>query len=321
MEFSHKSVLLQECIDALAIRPDGIYVDGTAGGAGHSREIARRLTGGGRLIAIDKDPDAVAAAKERLAPYPAARVVQGDFADIDGILGGLGIAAVDGILLDLGVSSHQLDEGSRGFSYNVDAPLDMRMSQSGFSARDLVNSYSVEALTRVLREFGEEKFAFQIAKNIAAHREKAPIETTFQLVDIIKESIPAAARRSGGHPAKRTFQAIRIAVNGELDHLSQCLDKAFDCLAPGGRFVIITFHSLEDRMVKQKFADMARGCICPPDFPVCVCGHKPTAKLITKKPILPSEEELAENNRSHSAKLRVCEKLPSRADAGAGKGE
>ena len=308
MEFSHKSVLLQECIDALAIRPDGIYVDGTAGGAGHSREIARRLTDGGRLIAIDKDPDAVAAAKERLAPYPAARVVQGDFADIDGILGGLGIAAVDGILLDLGVSSHQLDEGSRGFSYNVDAPLDMRMSQSGFSARDLVNSYSVEALTRVLRELGEEKFAFQIAKNIAAHREKAPIETTFQLVDIVKESIPAAARRSGGHPAKRTFQAIRIAVNDELRAVEQMLDEAVPRLAPGGRLAVISFHSLEDRIVKMKLSGFAQGCTCPPDFPVCVCGKKPQVKLVTRKPVLPTEEELTENPRARSAKLRVAEK-------------
>ncbi len=307
MEFSHKSVLLQECIDALNIRPDGIYVDGTAGGAGHSAEIARRLTTG-RLIAIDKDPDAIAVATQRLAGLPAA-VVQSDYADIDTVLAGLGIHQVDGILLDLGVSSHQLDRGERGFSYNVDAPLDMRMSQSGLSARDIVNAYSVEELTRILREYGEEKFAYKIARNIEKHRETAPIETTFQLVEIIKESIPAPARREGGHPAKRSFQAIRIAVNSELDHLSLCLDRAFDCLAPGGRFAIITFHSLEDRMVKQKFADMARGCICPPDFPVCVCGHKPTARLVSRKPILPSEEELAENNRSHSAKLRVCEKI------------
>lgn len=307
MEFSHKSVLLQECIDALNIRPDGIYVDGTAGGAGHSAEIARRLTTG-RLIAIDKDPDAIAVATQRLAGLPAA-VVQSDYADIDTVLAGLGIHQVDGILLDLGVSSHQLDRGERGFSYNVDAPLDMRMSQSGLSARDIVNAYSVEELTRILREYGEEKFAYKIARNIEKHRETAPIETTFQLVEIIKESIPAPARREGGHPAKRSFQAIRIAMNSELDHLSLCLDRAFDCLAPGGRFAIITFHSLEDRMVKQKFADMARGCICPPDFPVCVCGHKPTARLVSRKPILPSEEELAENNRSHSAKLRVCEKI------------
>ncbi|MBS4784492.1 MAG: 16S rRNA (cytosine(1402)-N(4))-methyltransferase RsmH [Clostridiales bacterium] len=307
MEFSHKSVLLQECIDALNIRPDGIYVDGTAGGAGHSAEIARRLTTG-RLIAIDKDPDAIAVATQRLAGLPAV-VVQSDYADIDTVLAGLGIRQVDGILLDLGVSSHQLDRGERGFSYNVDAPLDMRMSQSGLSARDIVNAYSVEELTRILREYGEEKFAYKIARNIEKHREAAPIETTFQLVEIIKESIPAPARREGGHPAKRSFQAIRIAVNSELDHLSLCLDRAFDCLAPGGRFAIITFHSLEDRMVKQKFADMARGCICPPDFPVCVCGHTPTARLVSRKPILPSEGELAENNRSHSAKLRVCEKI------------
>ena len=231
MEFSHKSVLLQECIDALNIRPDGIYVDGTAGGAGHSAEIARRLTTG-RLIAIDKDPDAIAVATQRLAGLPAA-VVQSDYADIDTVLAGLGIHQVDGILLDLGVSSHQLDRGERGFSYNVDAPLDMRMSQSGLSARDIVNAYSVEELTRILREYGEEKFAYKIARNIEKHRETAPIETTFQLVEIIKESIPAPARREGGHPAKRSVQAIRIAVNSELDHLSLCLDRAFDCLAPG----------------------------------------------------------------------------------------
>ena len=308
MEFSHYSVLLNECIEALNIAPDGIYVDGTAGGAGHSREIAKRLTTG-RLIAIDKDPDAIAAATERLAPYPCAQVVQGDFADMDRILAELEIPQVNGILLDLGVSSHQLDRGERGFSYNVDAPLAMRMSQSGLSARDIVNTYSVDELTRILREYGEERFAYKIARNIEKHREQAPIETTFQLVEIIKESIPAPARREGGHPAKRTFQAIRIAVNSELDHLSQCLDRAFDCLAPGGRFAIITFHSLEDRMVKQKFADLAKGCICPPDFPVCVCGRTPQARLITRKPILPSEEELAENNRSHSAKLRVCERI------------
>ena len=308
MEFSHKSVLLSECIDALNIRPDGIYVDGTAGGAGHSVEIAKRLTTG-RLIAVDKDPDAIAAATERLAPYAAAQVVQSDYADLDAVLDRLGIAQVDGILLDLGVSSYQLDRGERGFSYNVDAPLDMRMSQSGPSARDLVNTYSVEELTRILREYGEEKFAYKIARNIEKHRQAAPIETTFQLVDIIKESIPAPARREGGHPAKRTFQAIRIAVNSELDHLSLCLDRAFHYLAPGGRFAIITFHSLEDRMVKQKFADMARGCVCPPDFPVCVCGRQPVARLISRKPILPSQQELAENSRSHSAKLRVCEKI------------
>ncbi len=307
MEFRHVSVLLEESIQALNIRPDGIYVDGTAGGAGHSLAIAKRLTTG-KLIAIDKDPDAVQIARERLAGYPAV-VVQSDYACIDQVLAEQNIPGVDGILLDLGVSSHQLDTAQRGFSYHQDAPLDMRMSQSGLSAYDIVNTYSVEELSRILREYGEEKFAYKIALNIQRAREVSPIETTFQLVDIIKASIPAAARREGGHPAKRSFQAIRIAVNSELDNLSLCLDKAFDCLKPGGRFAIITFHSLEDRLVKQKFAAMAKGCICPPDFPVCVCGRKPEAKLVYKKPVLPSQEELNENNRSRSAKLRVCEKI------------
>ena len=308
MEFSHVPVLLEECIQGLAIRPSGIYVDGTAGGAGHSREIAKRLGPQGRLIAIDKDPDAIAG--ERLREFPQATVVQNDFANIPLVLDELGIDRVDGILLDLGVSSHQLDTAERGFSYNFDAPLDMRMSQSGLSAYDIVNTYSVEDITRILREFSEEKFAYRIAQNIEKARQQKPVETTFELVEIIKQSIPAAARREGGHPAKRTFQALRIAVNQELDHLSICLDDAFERLAPGGRFAVITFHSLEDRMVKQKFAALAKGCICPPDFPVCVCGHKPRAKLVNRKPIEATAEELAANKRSHSAKLRVCERLP-----------
>ena len=283
MEFSHVPVLLEECIQGLAIRPSGIYVDGTAGGAGHSREIAKRLGPQGRLIAIDKDPDAVAIAGERLREFPKATVVQNDFANIPLVLDELGIDRVDGILLDLGVSSHQLDTAERGFSYNFDAPLDMRMSQSGLSAYDIVNTYSVEDITRILREFSEEKFAYRIAQNIEKARQQKPVETTFELVEIIKQSIPAAARREGGHPAKRTFQALRIAVNQELDHLS---------------------------MVKQKFAALAKGCICPPDFPVCVCGHKPRAKLVNRKPIEATAEELAANKRSHSAKLRVCERLP-----------
>lgn len=307
MEFSHIPVLLNECLEGLAIDPTGIYLDGTAGGGGHSSQIARRLTTG-RLVSLDQDPDAIEAAGKALEGLPAT-LVQTNFCNARSALYGLGIEKINGALLDLGVSSHQLDDASRGFSYRQDAPLDMRMSQSGLSARDIVNTYSVDELTRILREYGEERFAYKIARNIEKHREQAPIETTFQLVEIIKESIPAPARREGGHPAKRTFQAIRIAVNSELDHLSQCLDRAFDCLAPGGRFAIITFHSLEDRMVKQKFADLAKGCICPPDFPVCVCGRTPQARLITRKPILPSEEELAENNRSHSAKLRVCERI------------
>ena len=310
MEFSHRPVLLEEAVEGLAIRPEGVYVDGTAGGAGHSREIARRLTTG-RLLALDKDPDAVAAATERLREFPGAAVFQRDFADLPALLAELGIACVDGILLDLGVSSYQLDTEERGFSYHSDAPLDMRMSQTGPGAREFVNTAPLGEITRVLREYGEEKFAGRIAKEIVTAREKRPVETTLELVEIIKRAIPAAARREGGHPAKRSFQAIRIAVNGELDSLSRCLDQAFDLLAPGGRFAIITFHSLEDRMVKQKFAEYATGCTCPPDFPVCVCGKKPRGRLVSRKPILAGPEELAQNNRSRSAKLRVIERLPS----------
>ncbi len=307
MEFCHTSVLFSQCMEGLAIRPEGIYLDGTAGGGGHSLGIARRLTTG-RLIALDKDPDAVKAAGERLAGLPA-RVVESDYADIPQVLDSLGIDKVDGILLDLGVSSYQLDTPERGFSYMADAPLDMRMTQQGFSARDLVNQWDVSSIARALREFGEERYALAIAKRIARAREQQPVETTGQLVEIIKSAIPPSARYEGGHPAKRTFQAIRIAVNSELDNLSRCLDTAFGRLAPGGRFAIITFHSLEDRMVKQKFAAYCKGCVCPPDFPVCVCGHTPEGRLVNKKPIEPDEEERQQNSRSHSAKLRILEKL------------
>ena len=290
------------------VRPDGIYVDGTLGGAGHSLEIAKRLTTG-RLIGIDKDKQALEAAGRKLEPYVQAQIVQGDFRDIPEILERLQIPAVDGILLDLGVSSYQLDTPERGFSYHHDAPLDMRMSDSGKSAYDVIAGYTADELTKIFYTFGEEKFARKIAANIVAARYQRPIETTGQLVEIIKASIPAAARREGGHPAKRVFQAIRIEVNEELESLRQCLDTAFDCLRPGGRFAVITFHSLEDRMVKQAFAGYARGCTCPPDFPVCVCGKKPRGKQISRKPILPSREELEQNNRSRSAKLRIIEKL------------
>ncbi len=307
MEFHHQSVLLEECIQALNIQPDGIYVDGTVGGAGHSSQIAARLTTG-RLITLDKDPDAVRIARERLAQYPGAQVVQSDFARMTDVLDSLGIDRVDGILLDLGVSSHQLDTAERGFSYLQDAKLDMRMSQTGVSAYDVVNTYSVDDLARILREFGEEKFAWKIAQNIVKAREQGPVETTLQLLEIVKRSVPAALKREG-NPGKRTFQAIRIAVNGELDSLSAALDTAFDRLNPGGRFAVITFHSLEDRMVKQKFAALTKGCVCPPDFPVCVCGRKPQGKLTPRKPIEPSEEELERNRRSRSARLRVIEKL------------
>ena len=306
MEFSHYSVMLEECIAGLAIRPDGIYVDGTAGGAGHSCQIAKRLTDG-KLFALDKDPDAVNIAEQRLAPYAQATVIQADFRDLCCTLKERGITGVDGILLDLGVSSYQLDTAERGFSYHQDAPLDMRMSKTGPSAQDLVNTYSAEDLSRIIREFGEEKYAWSIAKNIEKARAKAPITTTGQLAEIIRESMPYSARREK-NPAKKTFQAIRIAVNGELDALSQVLDQAFDFLNPGGRFAIITFHSLEDRMVKQKFADFAKSCTCPPDFPVCICGKKPRGTLVSRKPITPTEKELAENRRSRSAKLRIVEK-------------
>lgn len=308
LHFSHVPVLLDACLEGLNIRPDGIYVDGTAGGAGHSRAIAERLDGG-RLIALDKDPDAVAAASGRLAPFGCATVVQSDFSELCAVLDKLGIEAVDGILLDLGVSSYQLDTPERGFSYANDAPLDMRMTKTGLSARDVVNTYSFKDLCRVFRDYGEEKFAPAIAKNILKSRTQRPIATTAELAAIIGASIPARARREGGNPAKRVFQAIRIEVNGELSSLSVFLDEAFERLRAGGRMAIITFHSLEDRMVKQRFAALCRGCTCPPDFPVCICGNQPRGRLLSRKPIEAGERELAANSRSKSAKLRVIEKL------------
>lgn len=308
-DFKHISVLLEECMDGLAIRPDGIYVDGTAGGAGHSCEIAKRLSSGGRLIAIDKDPDAVAVASARLAPYPAAQVVQSDFSQLCDVLDKLEISRVDGILLDLGVSSFQLDTPDRGFSYMHDAPLDMRMSKNGLSAYDVVNTYDFKKLCRIFHEYGEEKFTPAIAKAILKQRETAPIKTTGELSELIRQAIPAKARREGGHPAKRVFQAIRIEVNGELASLSEFLRDVFDRLNSGGRLAIITFHSLEDRMVKQRYANLCKGCTCPPDFPICVCGNQPKGKLVNRKPIEASPQELAVNSRSKSAKLRVIEKL------------
>ncbi len=307
MEFRHYSVMLNECIEGLAVKPDGIYADGTAGGAGHSSEIAKRLTTG-KLLALDRDPVAVKTATERLQKYPAAVVIQANFSEIQRVCAEQGVDKLDGMMLDLGVSSYQLDAAERGFSYRQDAPLDMRMSQAGVSAKDIVNTYSVSELNRIIRDYGEEKYSYQIAKNIVKAREDKPLETTMELADIIKSSMPAAARREK-NPCKRTFQAIRIAVNSELESLSEGLQAAFEILAPGGRLVVITFHSLEDRIVKQAFAGWCQGCICPPDFPVCVCHQKPKAKLINKKPILPSEEELAVNSRSQSAKLRILEKL------------
>ncbi len=306
MEFAHIPVLLKQCLDGLDIKPDGIYFDGTCGGAGHSREIAKRLTTG-RLIGIDRDPDAVAVASERLSGLPA-QVVRGNYSEIKQIADDLGICGADGILLDLGVSSYQLDNAERGFSYHNDAPLDMRMSKEGTSARDIVNEYSKEQLTKILYEYGEEKFAPRIAETIIKRRSEKPVETTTELADIVRDSIPAKFRRDK-NPCKKTFQAIRIAVNCEFDHLDRALDEGFELLKPGGRFCIITFHSLEDRIVKQRFAGWCKGCTCPPDFPVCVCGNKPKGKLVCRKPLEASEEELEANPRSRSAKLRIIEKL------------
>ncbi len=308
MKFEHSPVMLEECIEALNINPEGIYVDGTAGGGGHSSEIAKRLTSG-RLISFDKDPDAVKAAGERLGEYKTAQVVRSDFAYVDRVLGEMGIEKIDGMLMDLGVSSYQIDNAERGFSYHNDGKLDMRMSKEGLSAYDIVNGYEVRAIEKILWEYGEEKFARRIAGNIEKRRSERPIETTFELADIVKESIPAAARREGGNPSKRTFQAIRIAVNSELNSLSEGLDRAFERLKSGGRIAVLTFHSLEDRIVKQKFADWCRGCVCPPDFPVCVCGRVPEGRLVNRKPIEASEEELLRNKRSKSAKLRAIEKI------------
>ena len=306
MDFKHISVMLYETIDSLSIKPDGIYVDGTAGGAGHSFEIAKRLKSG-KLIALDRDPDAIAVASERLKGLPAT-VIQSNFEDMDVALKSVGIGKVDGILLDLGVSSYQLDNAERGFSYHKDAPLDMRMSRSGVTAAELVNNLSREELTQIFRDYGEERFAFKIAGEIVKKRQQKSIDTTLELAEIIASAVPAAARRDG-HPARKCFQALRIAVNGELDNLKGVLDKAFDMLNPDGVFSIITFHSLEDRIVKQKFKEYATGCTCPPDIPVCVCGKTPKGELVTRKPVTASQEELENNQRSRSAKLRSIKKL------------
>lgn len=308
--FSHRSVLLNEAIEALAIRPNGIYVDGTAGGGGHSFEIASRLEKG-FLIAIDQDENAIAAASERLAPFGArVKVVRNNFSNLDDVLDACGTERIDGLLLDLGVSSHQLDEAERGFAYQNDAPLDMRMDRrQSKNAYEVVNTYSEQDLKYILHTYGEERYAARIAARIISAREKKPIETTGELADLIKSAIPAAAREGGHHPAKRSFQAIRIEVNAELDVILPAIESAVKHLTSGGRIAIITFHSLEDRIVKQAFARLASGCTCPKDLPVCVCGKKPILKLISKKPILPGEAELEENPRSRSAKLRVAEKI------------
>ena len=309
-EFHHVSVLLEECIQGLAIKPDGIYVDGTLGGAGHSSRIAAKLTTG-RLIGIDRDNVALEAAAERLRPFEdRVTLVHANFCDMDQALQELGIDKVDGILLDLGVSSPQLDDGQRGFSYMTDAPLDMRMNgEDTRDARQIVNTWSYEELKRILYYYGEERFAPRIAAAICRRREQAPIETTLELVDVIKSAMPTSALREKQHPAKRSFQAIRIAVNDELGAVETVMKKAVPLLNPGGRLAVITFHSLEDRIVKNAMAEAAKGCTCPPSFPVCVCGKKPQVRIVTRKPIVSGEEELERNPRARSAKLRICEKL------------
>lgn len=310
MEFKHKSVLLYETVDQLNIKPDGIYVDGTLGGGGHSYEIASRLSDKGRLIGIDQDEDAIKAASERLKPFmDRVTIVRNNYCNMDKVLDELSIDKVDGIMLDLGVSSYQLDTAERGFTYNVDAKLDMRMDQrQEVTARDIVNDYSEYDLYRIIRDYGEDRFAKNIAKHIVAARQKKPIETTFELNEIIKAAIPMKVRATGGHPSKRTYQAIRIELNRELEVLENSIDMMVDRLNKEGRLCIITFHSLEDRIVKVRYKNNENPCTCPPSFPTCVCGKKSKGKVITRKPIIPSEEELEENSRSKSSKLRVFER-------------
>lgn len=307
MEFTHVSVLLSEAVESLDIIKDGVYVDCTAGGGGHCAEILKRLENG-RLFALDRDPEAIEVLKERFKGDERVTVVQTEFENIRSVLAANGEEYADGVLADLGVSSHQLDTAERGFSFHNDAPLDMRMSKQGVSAADLVNTLSERELERIIRTNGEEKFSRSIAKAIVREREKKPIETTFELVDVIKSAMPEAAKRNPGHPARRTFQALRIEVNGELDRLENSLEEMFSSLRVGGKLSVITFHSLEDRIVKRKFASLCKGCTCPPDFPVCVCGKTPRGKLAFKS-VLPSEKEIEENPRSRSARLRSIEKL------------
>ena len=307
MEFSHIPVLLRETIEGLNIKENGIYIDGTAGGGGHSGEILKHLTTG-KLISIDRDPDAISTLIQKFKHNENVFVIKGNFGNMKDLLELRGVRRVDGVLLDIGVSSHQLDTASRGFSFHEDAPLDMRMSQSGVTAEEMVNTLPYEELRRIIAEYGEERYASSIARGIIAAREQAPVTTTLQLAEIVKNNVPQKVRRDG-HPARKTFQAIRIAVNDELNVLSRGLDDAFRLLGKGGRLAVITFHSLEDRIVKQKMAVWCQGCTCPKDFPVCVCGNKPKARLITKKPVCANETELADNPRARSAKLRICEKI------------
>lgn len=311
MEFKHKSVLLYETVDELNIKPDGIYVDGTLGGGGHSYEIAGRLFEGGRLIGIDQDEDAIKAAGKRLEPYmDRVTIVRNNYCNMDKVLDELGIDKVDGIMLDLGVSSYQLDAADRGFTYNVDTALDMRMDQrQEITAKDIVNEYSEFDLYRIIRDYGEDRFAKNIAKHIVAARQEKPIETTFELNDIIKAAIPMKVRATGGHPSKRTYQAIRIELNKELEVLENSIDMMIDRLKPEGRLCIITFHSLEDRIVKTRFRNNENPCTCPPSFPACVCGKVPKGRVITRKPVVPTDEEINENSRSKSSKLRVFERV------------
>lgn len=311
MEFKHKSVLLYETVDELNIKLDGIYVDGTLGGGGHSYEIAKRLSGGGRLIGIDQDEDAIKAAGKRLEPYmDRVTIVRNNYCNMDKVLDELGIDKVDGIMLDLGVSSYQLDAADRGFTYNVDTALDMRMDQrQEITAKDIVNEYSEFDLYRIIRDYGEDRFAKNIAKHIVAARQEKPIETTFELNDIIKAAIPMKVRATGGHPSKRTYQAIRIELNKELEVLENSIDMMIDRLKPEGRLCIITFHSLEDRIVKTRFRNNENPCTCPPSFPACVCGKVPKGRVITRKPVVPTDEEINENSRSKSSKLRVFERV------------
>ena len=310
MEFSHISVLLNETIDSLSVKPDGVYADGTLGGGGHSLEILKRLSPNGKLIGIDRDTEALEAAKKRLSSFDNVSFVHSNFSDIKNIISSLGIDSIDGAVIDLGVSSYQLDFSERGFSYMEDAPLDMRMDRtSDFSAYDVINTYSESELTRIFFEYGEERFSKKVASIICEERSKKNIQTTLELVDIIKRAIPERFRQKGSHPAKRVFQAVRIEVNSELDPLKNALNDFFDCLKPGGRLAVISFHSLEDRIVKKTFQSFLGNCTCPKDFPICVCGKKARGRLITVKPILPTDEEISYNKRSKSAKLRVCEKL------------
>jgi len=310
MEFSHVPVMLQETIELLNVKPGGVYVDGTLGGAGHSSVIAEKMQPGGTLIGIDQDENAILTATERLKSYQGVKIVKSNFSDIEIVLSNLGIGKVDGILLDIGVSSHQIDEGERGFSYMTDGPLDMRMNEhADLTAYKVINNYPEKELNRILKEFGEEKWAARIAKFIIEDRATKPIETTKELADLCKRAIPRGAQEEHSHPAKRTFQAVRIEVNNELGVLRKALEDGTKLLAPGGRFVIITFHSLEDRIVKSWFNQMERPCTCPPKFPVCVCGKVPLVKVITRKPITATEEELSINPRSKSAKLRAAEAI------------